>query len=305
MEIDNNKKIKASTAAEELDGAPEVKKARLSVETDPILQMSDEEINQSLSDWFDACDPALRQQSFGHENKNVVTDYINNKPPHWKSRSCTTYYESAPLSMLVSDKALCEGICNLHIFHIIAKEWDQDPSRCSYEQQLILFVVKHNLMLKKESVSMEKFVIRLLSLSYDYPRNLRYYQDENSVIKIEHTHPRPMTEVQNSQSASVVIFFYPNLQFLFKREGENNYILACEDIKCGPDSFCEALQQLNPLINSNGSDFHWSIKEATQKVFDQVLMKYNQYLKNPILYCLEFNKKPLCVTQEMAFCVSY
>ncbi len=301
METEINNKTKAPE--ESIDDTL-TKKVRF---TDPLELLTPENIGQNLGEWIDACDPLLREQSFGWGGPKVVANYIKNTD---KMKSAWDYYKEKNIAILESDKALCEQICDIHIFHIIAREWSARPDICygSYEQQVLLYVIKHNLLLHKKDC-LENFVHRLLVLSYEYEHkyDFEYDRDENgkAICKKKES---IMKEIPLNQQASFAIFFYPNLQFLWKKENETRYTLSCEDIKRGVDSFCQALKQVEPNLPPCGYyGYTWSVEYAAKKAIDHALEVYYEAL--PLSDCkyfrLKFNQKPISIAQEMAYCVKF
>ncbi len=303
METEINNKTKAPE--ESIDDTL-TKKVRF---TDPLELLTPENIGQNLGEWIDACDPLLREQSFGWGGPKVVANYIKNTD---KMKSAWDYYKEKNIAILESDKALCEQICDIHIFHIIAKEWSARPDICygSYEQQVMLYVIKHNLLLHKKDC-LEKFVHRLLVLSYEYEHKYDFErdgEDENGKAIYKKKEP-VLKEIPLNQQASFAIFFYPNLQFLWKKENETRYSLACEDIKRGVDSFCEVLKQVEPNLPVCGCNgFGCSLEFAAKKAIDNALKVYYEALPSSysaINFRLKFNKKPLSITQETAYTVNF
>lgn len=298
MEIENKKKTKYF---EWEDHAPQKKARGLLSETDPELRMREEEIAQSFVDWMDSCDDTFRRRGFGEFS---VEEYIK-----VNSRSCAPFYEDHPsdIALLESDKALCEGICsNVHILHIIAEEWCRNSYPHSDKMLVFFYVIKHNLLRLDDQVRAARFVERLFELSYMYPRgSMLKYQTPKGEVKVRHSSFQSkhcMKELPSDMYASFAVFFYPNLQFLVKKENGVGYIAACSNIKQSYDAFLQILQsQLNPPVAPD----HWSLKEATSKALDHALLNLHNHLKNPTTDVLEFNTKPLVLTSEVVAIVSF
>lgn len=156
---------------------------------------------------------------------------------------------------------------------------------------------------------MEKFVLRLLNLSYHIKHAgdiEKDGEDEKGNIKWKKAKPGDIKKIEPHQQAAMGIFFYPNLQFLFKRKDQGErYFLVCESIKYGVDSFCEVLQQLDERLRPSYRT-EWSHQHAGQRALDHALEKCHNALKYyPHWYDFKFNEKPLSIFQEMAFNVSF
>ena len=320
MEIEiNNKKTKASTEMESLDGASQKKKVRAALtlvdEMDPVFKITKEELTASINKWFDDCDPSLRETCFGWGYYPMVAKEMHERRSATRTLSLyAEYYKDKAALLLENDKALCEGICPLHVFHIAAYEWSDRPNITygSFEQQVLFFVMKHNLQQQK-TTSMEKFVHRLLDLSYQIYRGDEYEKDgkdeQGKIVWKKKNMLAHITKIEPNQQAAVGIFFYPNLQFLYKRKaGDEKYALVCHEFKRGVDSFCESLQQLDERLSPpHYGSFEWSHMVAGQKALDHALEKMHQFLEYPesSFRELKFNEKPLSIVQVTAFCAKF
>lgn len=306
----NTKKTKAST--ESLADAPQKKKVRAMLtlvdKDDAVFKMTKEELKVSLANWFDACDPSLRKTCFGWGFSPKVAKEMHERRSVRKALEMyDTYYKDKPASLLADDKALCEGICPLHVFHIAAYEWSDDPDITygSYEQQVLFFVMKHNLQ-KQTAVSIEKFVHRLLDLSYQLYVGEQYKEagedESGKIIWKKKTKIPHITKIEPHQQAAIGIFFFPNLQFLYKPKKEDtHYTLVCHEFKLGLASFCESLQQLDPRI----SPPHWRHECTGRNALDHAIAMFHKLLAYPESMELKFNEKPLTVVERMAFCAKF
>ena len=326
--IENTKKTKASE--EMLCNEMTKKPRRIAAQpfadlSDPIFAMTEDEIRQSLSDWFDACDTRLQNQGYGWAyTPSVAKDFVKSG----KIRTCLDYYKDKSAALLETDKALCEGLCNLHIFHIIAREWSARPTICygSYETQVLLFVLKHATTRNKlDTKEAGKVLIRLLDLSHAYSSDYKWSIHLDAIKAkqealelgetVEENEPKTpptkpvdeprMPKVPLAQQAAVAIFFFPNLQFLYKeKEQKVTYRLACDNIKQGVESFAEALQQLDPSLTGGFYGFSWSHMVAAQKALDHAINACDKSLSFRF-HELKLHDKPLSIKQEMAYVINF
>lgn len=265
--------------------------------SDALFAMTNEEIRQSLSDWFDACDTELRKQRFGYGYR-VVNRFIKNSE---LIVSCADYYRYKEASLYERDKTLCEGVCNLHILHIVARQWSSQPNvyHGSCEIQALLHVLKCA-MLRKENAT--ELFVRLLDLAGTYTEEVQKKLSEDSVDPLW---VHNMDRIPVNLQAGVALFFYPNLRFLYKEPFSDEYILACGGIKDGVESFADALQQIHPDEFTLLSDaYTWSHMGAALTALVhaiEICEKTLQQRWQP----LHFNKKPLVLEEATTYVAYY
>lgn len=120
MKIDENNDKKKTKATDQI--SPEIaKKPRVITNkvsfvdmSDPLFAMTETEIRECLSTWFDACDPILQKQSYGWGYRPAVA---RNYVTRGTIVNCAAYYEDKKASILEEDKALFARLCDLHIVH--------------------------------------------------------------------------------------------------------------------------------------------------------------------------------------------
>lgn len=259
---------------------------------DSLFKMTENDIQVAFAQWFDDCDPSLRQQRYGWGSQDVINPYIKS---HSSTDLCYEYYtrtreeQGEDDDQFTKDKLLCEGICNLHIFHTIAREWIHRNHVCqgSYEQQVLFHVLKHNLVTKNADIT---FMIRLFDVASKY----NIYQK------------KPVRNTPIYQQTALAIFLYPNLHFLVKLPS-NHYALSCENIK-EVSGFEEVIRQANTVDSGNNCvPFNdKSYTRATKEALDYVIKKWDSFLqKRYPMSVFQFKVRPLVLKREMSYCVSY
>lgn len=283
---------------------------------DPVFAVSVAVLRKLLANWFDACDPWLLEQGFGTGlTPNVAKDYVESV----HIQTCIDYYRDKSAVLLEADKALCDGLCDLNIFHIIAREWTARPTSHfgSYEIQVLLFVLKHAIIRKNlDREAAGRVLVRLLDLSYAYSdayqvlceREKQMTREGETMEEEKKPVDEPrMPKIPIAQQATVAIFFFPNLQFLYRPldDVDGPYALACDNnIKQGVESFTESLAQLDDNLIRYDNSFVWSHKTAAENAFTYAIANCNMALSfrfRPLI----LNDKPLSIKQEMAYVASY
>lgn len=141
------------------------------------MKIDAKEAEEIFRKWFDDCDPELRKHKYGWDgNYDVIDPLIENT--HWEM--CYLFYkEGDNINLLQTDMALCEGICDIRVFHVIAALWNFKPylQRGSHEQQACFHVIKHNMIMNKKSTDdICAFLLRLFDISHMGPQD--YYKDK-------------------------------------------------------------------------------------------------------------------------------
>lgn len=307
----NNTKTSNKTKATDEISSVEAKKPRTDEKqydavdmNDPLFAMSTQEIRQSLSDWVDACDPKFQEERYGNGPCPSVTKNLLNS--HMVA-SCAEYYRDKRADLLVKDKAPCDGICNLHILHVVARLWSWRPNICygSFEIQVLSYVLKDTI--KRNNLDNEKagaLLIRLLDIAHAYSSD---YKKKDSVMVngIQKEEPR-LWRVPTNQHAAVAIFFYPNLQFLYKRKDDEYeaYQFASSDIKRDVESFTDALIQICDGFAIGVNAYQWFHTVPATKALEYAIKKCDKSLQKRHRP-LELHDTPLTVNKVTAYDVKF
>jgi len=220
--------------------------------------MEKEELKVVFQQWFDDCDPNLSISAYGWGLKSVIKPFIENYTKSYKK-----YYGESDNEKLRKDLDLCRNVCSIHILHIIAKEWDRTPSICygSYEQSCLFHVLKHYLV--KANANIGAFLTRLLDLSYINENQDKVKKHPSSILARHHKLP-------------LTIFFFENLQFLYKKG--QKYTLSAENIK-NPESIDEVLNSCVPSIYYDYTHGNEKYQAIADRIVNNVALLWNEFLE--------------------------
>lgn len=139
-------------------------------ELEQLVNVTKAECEKEMSDWFDACDPAIlhHQQPdepalYGWGGQAVGTDFIKEHAENYLKCS-----SAENMKQLGLDHTLAKSVgTGLHIIRAIAHEWARQPGCCygSYELQLLFHVLRHHAKAKQAEHLLLPLLARMLEFA--------------------------------------------------------------------------------------------------------------------------------------------